>query len=162
VSLALQRHPEVRNLLSVTAAFSPVVKFTLRGIDFDVVYACTGWDYLPQVPQEIMLRSSNILSSMEAFSVRAVNGRRVNDVILDVVNPSPPPPALRAHYIEVAMQEGVSPRPSSVPLPSVKSLAIVWDAVNNKVICLGSTIFLPPPTYPNFCARISTRILSCK
>lgn len=70
----LELHPDLANYSLVTEAFTPVIKFTLEGIDIDLIYS--------QVPDPSDLSNPGKLSSKDNNSL---NGYRVNNAILNIV-----------------------------------------------------------------------------
>uniref|UniRef100_A0A7S3E9U5 Poly(A) polymerase n=1 Tax=Rhodosorus marinus TaxID=101924 RepID=A0A7S3E9U5_9RHOD len=81
---ALRKHPQVDQLLAVSDAFVPVVKFVLDGIHVDLISAI-----IPQaeIPTEVDLLSPNsdLFLKMDSSSRQGINAMRISREILRLV-----------------------------------------------------------------------------
>lgn len=78
----LRQRPELEEIASVPDAFVPIIKIKFSGISIDLI--CAKLD-LPQVPISLTLSDKNLLRNVDEKDLRALNGTRVTDEILDLV-----------------------------------------------------------------------------
>eukprot|EP00768_Dysnectes_brevis_P005357 gnl/Dysnectes_brevis/3837_a4952_951.p1 GENE.gnl/Dysnectes_brevis/3837_a4952_951~~gnl/Dysnectes_brevis/3837_a4952_951.p1 ORF type:complete len:567 (-),score=117.03 gnl/Dysnectes_brevis/3837_a4952_951:95-1771(-) len=83
----LEDHPHVTELKNASAAKVPVVKFKIRGIDFDVGFARLQYAALPK---DLDLSKDDVLANCDHRSIASINGCRVNERILQLVPALPP------------------------------------------------------------------------
>jgi poly(A) polymerase len=82
----LREHPEAKEIVEVPDAFVPVITVTFYGVEFDLAYA--QLPNRPNIPPNLDLLDDGILPVNNDSVVRALNGRRVTDLMLELV-PSP-------------------------------------------------------------------------
>lgn len=80
----LREHPEAKDIVEVPDAFVPVITVTFYGVEFDLAYAQLS--NRPNIPDYLDLSDDGILPSQkDSAVVRALNGRRVTDLMLSLV-----------------------------------------------------------------------------
>ncbi|KAH3899798.1 probable Poly(A) polymerase [Saccharomycodes ludwigii] len=85
----LRERPELEEIAPVPDAFVPIIKIKFSGISIDLI--CARLD-IPQVPLNLTLSDKNLLRNLDEKDLRALNGTRVTDEILQLV---PKPNAFR-------------------------------------------------------------------
>lgn len=78
----LRERPELEEITPVQDAFVPLIKVEFDGILIDLL--CAKVD-LPQVPLLLTLEDNNLLKNLDEKDLRALNGTRVTDQILQLV-----------------------------------------------------------------------------
>ncbi|XP_063426495.1 poly(A) polymerase type 3-like isoform X3 [Mytilus trossulus] len=78
----LSQQPETKDLRAIEEAFVPVIKMEFDGIELDMTFARLA---LPQIADDIDLRSESLLKNLNEKCVRSLNGCRVTDEILHLV-----------------------------------------------------------------------------
>ncbi|OUM54839.1 hypothetical protein BVG19_g4272 [[Candida] boidinii] len=78
----LQKRPELNKIQSVPDAFVPIIKTVFDGVDIDLI--CGRLD-IPQIPLDLTLEDNNLLKNIDDRDLRALNGTRVTDQILQLV-----------------------------------------------------------------------------
>ena len=78
----LRERPEIQKIQAVPDAFVPIIKTVFDGIDIDLI--CGRLD-IPQVPLDLTLEDNNLLRNIDDRDLRALNGTRVTDQILQLV-----------------------------------------------------------------------------
>ncbi|KAK9479579.1 Poly(A) polymerase central domain-containing protein [Lipomyces japonicus] len=78
----LRQRPELEEIASVPDAFVPIIKIKFSGISVDLI--CARLD-VPQVPLSLTLEDKNLLRNLDEKDLRALNGTRVTDEILNLV-----------------------------------------------------------------------------
>jgi poly(A) polymerase len=78
----LSQLPEVTEVLPVPDSYVPLLKFTLSGISFDLLYAGLALD---EIKDDLLLTDNNILRGIDESTARSLNGCRVTDTLLDLV-----------------------------------------------------------------------------
>lgn len=78
----LREREELQKLQPVPDAFVPIIKTVFDGIDIDLI--CGRLD-IPQVPLDLTLEDNNLLRNIDDRDLRALNGTRVTDQILQLV-----------------------------------------------------------------------------
>ncbi|GMM30427.1 polynucleotide adenylyltransferase [Martiniozyma asiatica (nom. inval.)] len=78
----LRKRSEIQKIQPVPDAFVPIIKTVFDGIDIDLI--CGRLD-IPQVPLELTLEDNNLLRNIDDRDLRALNGTRVTDQILQLV-----------------------------------------------------------------------------
>ena len=73
---------EVHSILSITDAYTPVLKFTIDGQPIDMVFASLE---MPLLPHTLDILDLNCLKGLDDQSVRSLNGARVAEWILRLV-----------------------------------------------------------------------------
>ncbi|SCU97746.1 LAMI_0F11210g1_1 [Lachancea mirantina] len=90
----LRERPELEEIAPVPDAFVPIFKIKFSGISIDML--CARLD-VPQVPLTLTLADKNLLRNLDEKDLRALNGTRVTDEILQLVpKPTAFKTALRA------------------------------------------------------------------
>ena len=80
----LREHPEAKDIVEVPDAFVPVITVTFYGVEFDLAYAQLS--NRPNIPTNLDLLDDSILPAQkDSYVVRALNGRRVTDRMLELV-----------------------------------------------------------------------------
>jgi poly(A) polymerase len=79
----LRDHPEAKDIVEVPDAFVPVITVTFYGVEFDLAYA--QLPNRPNIPEKLDLLDDAILPINNESVVRALNGRRVTDLLLSLV-----------------------------------------------------------------------------
>lgn len=78
----LRARPELEEIVPVPDAFVPIIKMKFLGISIDLI--CAKLD-IPQVPLDLSLADKNLLRNLDEKDLRALNGTRVTDEILQLV-----------------------------------------------------------------------------
>lgn len=78
----LRGRPELDEIAPVPDAFVPIIKIKFDGISIDLI--CAKLD-IPQVPANLLLADKNLLRNLDEKDLRALNGTRVTDEILQLV-----------------------------------------------------------------------------
>ncbi|QPG73164.1 hypothetical protein FOA43_000470 [Brettanomyces nanus] len=78
----IRKRPELQNIQSVPDAYVPILKTVFDGVDIDII--CSRLD-VPQVPLDMSLKDNNLLRNIDDKDLRALNGTRVTDLILQLV-----------------------------------------------------------------------------
>lgn len=78
----LRERPELDEIAPVPDAFVPVIKIKFSGISIDLL--CARLD-VAQVPITLTLSDKNLLRNLDEKDLRALNGTRVTDEILELV-----------------------------------------------------------------------------
>ncbi|KAK9453136.1 Poly(A) polymerase central domain-containing protein [Dipodascopsis uninucleata] len=78
----LRQRPELEEIACVPDAFVPIIKIKFSGISIDLI--CARLD-IPQVPLSLTLEDKNLLRNLDEKDLRALNGTRVTDEILNLV-----------------------------------------------------------------------------
>lgn len=78
----LKERNELQKLQQVPDAFVPIIKIVFNGIDIDLI--CGRLD-IPQIPLDLTLEDNNLLRNIDDRDLRALNGTRVTDQILQLV-----------------------------------------------------------------------------
>lgn len=78
----LRKRPELEEIAPVPDAFVPIIKIKFSGISIDLI--CAKLD-IPQVPPTLLLNDKNLLRNLDEKDLRALNGTRVTDEILQLV-----------------------------------------------------------------------------
>mmetsp|Transcript_34533 Transcript_34533/g.46672 ORF Transcript_34533/g.46672 Transcript_34533/m.46672 type:complete len:628 (-) Transcript_34533:422-2305(-) len=81
----LTADPSVSELLTVPEAYTPVVKFKIRGVAIDMLFASLGTHATIPQPFEDALLEDKILSGLDEASIRSLNGARVTKSLLRLV-----------------------------------------------------------------------------
>lgn len=72
----------IEKLTPVPDAFVPIIKLELAGISIDLIF---GHLMVPSVPMNLDLKNNDYLRGLDEKEVRALNGTRVTDEILELV-----------------------------------------------------------------------------
>lgn len=88
----IRERPEMEEITSVPEAFVPIIKIEFDGISIDLICATLN---VPQVPLNMKLDDKNLLKNIDEKDMRALNGTRVTDEILQVV----PKPTVFKHAL---------------------------------------------------------------
>jgi poly(A) polymerase len=78
----LRKRPELDEIAPVPDAFVPIIKIKFSGISIDLI--CAKLD-IPQVPLDLSVADKNLLRNLDEKDLRALNGTRVTDEILQLV-----------------------------------------------------------------------------
>lgn len=78
----LRKRPELEEIAAVPDAFVPIIKIEFSGISIDLI--CARLD-VAQVPLDLTLDDKNLLRNIDEKDLRALNGTRVTDEILQLV-----------------------------------------------------------------------------
>ncbi|KAG7926767.1 hypothetical protein KL925_003052 [Ogataea polymorpha] len=78
----LRKRPELNKIQPVPDAFMPIIKTVFDGVDIDLI--CGRLD-IPQVSLDLTLEDNNLLRNIDDRDLRALNGTRVTDQILQLV-----------------------------------------------------------------------------
>ncbi|KAK9450274.1 Poly(A) polymerase central domain-containing protein [Limtongia smithiae] len=78
----LRQRPELEEIAAVPDAYVPIIKIKFSGISIDLL--CAKLD-IPQVPLSLTLEDKNLLRGLDEKDLRALNGTRVTDEILNLV-----------------------------------------------------------------------------
>ena len=76
--------PSVAELLAVPEAYTPVLKFRMRGVSIDMLFACMPAHKVLPSPPEAILRDQH-LKGLDDFTIRSLNGARVTRTLLTLV-----------------------------------------------------------------------------
>lgn len=80
----LREHPDAKDIVEVPDAFVPVITVTFFDVEFDLAYAQLS--NRPNIPPNLDLLDDSILPAQkDSYVVRALNGRRVTDSMLELV-----------------------------------------------------------------------------
>eukprot|EP00918_Siedleckia_nematoides_P065259 GHVU01141986.1.p1 GENE.GHVU01141986.1~~GHVU01141986.1.p1 ORF type:complete len:455 (-),score=39.52 GHVU01141986.1:743-2107(-) len=74
---------EASSVQTVPEAYVPIARVTLDGVDLDLLFASLDMDCIP--PELHSLADNSLLKNVDAATVRSLNGCRVTDMILDLV-----------------------------------------------------------------------------
>jgi poly(A) polymerase len=88
----LRKLPDLDEIASVPDAFVPIIKIKISGVSIDLI--CARLD-IPQVPLDMTLDDNNLLRNLDEKDLRALNGTRVTDEILNLV----PQPTVFKHAL---------------------------------------------------------------
>lgn len=78
----LRERPELDEIAGVPDAFVPIIKIKFSGISIDLIFAKLD---VAQVPVTLTLGDMNLLRNLDEKDLRALNGTRVTDEILELV-----------------------------------------------------------------------------
>lgn len=78
----LRTRSELDEIATVPDAFVPIIKIKFSGISIDLI--CAKLD-IPQIPLDLTLSDKNLLRNIDEKDLRALNGTRVTDEILQLV-----------------------------------------------------------------------------
>lgn len=78
----LRERSELEEIAPVPDAFVPIIKLKFSGISIDLI--CARLD-IAQVPQSLTLDDKSLLRNLDEKDLRALNGTRVTDEILELV-----------------------------------------------------------------------------
>lgn len=78
----LRGRSELEEIAPVPDAFVPIIKIKFSGISIDLI--CARLD-LAQIPHSLTLSDKNLLRNLDEKDLRALNGTRVTDEILELV-----------------------------------------------------------------------------
>ncbi|QLQ78191.1 hypothetical protein HG537_0A04380 [Torulaspora globosa] len=78
----LRARPELEEIAPVPDAFVPIIKIKFGGISIDLI--CARLD-VAQIPRSLTLSDKNLLRNLDEKDLRALNGTRVTDEILELV-----------------------------------------------------------------------------
>ncbi|EDO16842.1 hypothetical protein Kpol_1056p43 [Vanderwaltozyma polyspora DSM 70294] len=78
----LRKRKELEEIAPVPDAYVPIIKTKFDGISIDLI--CARLD-VAQVPQTLTLSDKNLLRNLDEKDLRALNGTRVTDEILELV-----------------------------------------------------------------------------
>ena len=78
----LRERPELEEIAPVPDAFVPIIKIKFSGLSIDLI--CARLD-VAQVPKTLTLSDKNLLRNLSEKDLRALNGTRVTDEILELV-----------------------------------------------------------------------------
>ncbi|ODV83659.1 hypothetical protein CANARDRAFT_177589 [[Candida] arabinofermentans NRRL YB-2248] len=78
----LRKRPELNKIQPVPDAFVPIIKTVFDGVDIDLI--CGRLD-IPQIALDLTLEDNNLLRNIDDRDLRALNGTRVTDQILQLV-----------------------------------------------------------------------------
>lgn len=73
----------ITGLTAVEESFVPIIKFEWNGISIDLIYARIA--NLDSIPRSQLLSDNHLLQGLEDSEIRALNGTRVTDAILDLI-----------------------------------------------------------------------------
>ena len=76
--------PSVAELLAVPEAYTPVLKFRMRGVSIDMLFACMPAHKVLPSPPEAILRDQH-LKGLDDCTIRSLNGARVTRTLLTLV-----------------------------------------------------------------------------
>lgn len=88
----LRERPELEEINSVREAFVPIIKLEFDGISIDLIFAKLD---IPRIPKDLTLTDKNLLKNIDEKDLRALNGTRVTDEILNLV----PKPTVFKHAL---------------------------------------------------------------
>ncbi|CAK7897047.1 poly(A) polymerase [[Candida] anglica] len=88
----LKNRPELGEITPVPDAFVPIIKIEFDGIDIDLIFAKLD---VARVPVDMTLEDKNLLRNLDEKDLRALNGTRVTDEILQLV----PKPTVFKHAL---------------------------------------------------------------
>lgn len=72
----------IEEMTPVSDAFVPIIKLELSGVSIDLIFARLA---VSSIPLDLDLRDNNLLRGLDDRDLRAVNGTRVTDEILELV-----------------------------------------------------------------------------
>lgn len=78
----LRKRPELQKIQPVPDAFVPIIKIVFDGVDIDLI--CGRLD-ISQIRLDLTLEDNNLLRNIDETDLRALNGTRVTDQILQLV-----------------------------------------------------------------------------
>uniref|UniRef100_A0A2H1VG45 Poly(A) polymerase n=1 Tax=Spodoptera frugiperda TaxID=7108 RepID=A0A2H1VG45_SPOFR len=78
----LESHPLVKDVRAIEAAYVPLIKLDVDGIEIDLLFSRLP---LAKIPDSLDLDSNVMLQDMDPKCVRSLNGCRVTDAILRLV-----------------------------------------------------------------------------
>ena len=88
----LKGRSELEEIAPVPDAFVPIIKIEFAGISIDLIFARLD---IPRVPRDLTLDDKNLLKNIDEKDLRALNGTRVTDEILQLV----PKPTVFKHAL---------------------------------------------------------------
>lgn len=88
----LKERSELEEIAAVPDAFVPIIKMEFSGISIDLIFARLD---IPRVPRDLVLTDKNLLRNLDEKDLRALNGTRVTDEILQLV----PKPTVFKHAL---------------------------------------------------------------
>lgn len=78
----LGQRAEVEDLVAVSEAYVPIVKFKFSGVEIDLLCACLQMSF---IPEQLDILDDSILRNVDDATQRSINGVRVTDAILRLV-----------------------------------------------------------------------------
>lgn len=78
----LKGREEVEDLVAVSEAHVPIVKFKWSGVEIDLLCACLQ---MASIPEKLDILDDSILRNVDEATQRSINGVRVTDAILRLV-----------------------------------------------------------------------------
>lgn len=78
----LKERPELEEISPVPDAYVPIIKIKFSGISIDMIFSRLD---LAQIPDSLTLEDKNLLKNIDEKELRALNGTRVTDAILNLV-----------------------------------------------------------------------------
>lgn len=78
----IRQRPELEEITAVPDAFVPIIMIEFSGISIDLIFARLN---VSRVPLDMSLEDNNLLKNIDENDMRALNGTRVTDQILQLV-----------------------------------------------------------------------------
>nr|ACS29269.1 pap1 [Meyerozyma guilliermondii] len=78
----IRQRPELEEITAVPDAFVPIIMIEFSGISIDLIFARLN---VSRVPLDMTLEDNNLLKNIDENDMRALNGTRVTDQILQLV-----------------------------------------------------------------------------
>lgn len=78
----LASRSEVEDLVAVSEAYVPIVKFKWSGVEIDLLCACLQ---MSTIPEKLDILDDSVLRNVDDATQRSINGVRVTDAILRLV-----------------------------------------------------------------------------
>lgn len=78
----IRQRPELEEITAVPDAFVPIIMIEFNGISIDLIFARLN---VSRVPLDMTLEDNNLLKNIDENDMRALNGTRVTDQILQLV-----------------------------------------------------------------------------